>query len=246
MTRRLVLLDCVLVILVCIAGWQLRRQVGRENAREQALWNTKVAPKPAAPLAPLPTVSPLMAMSYADVAQLNLFSKDRNPQVILDPVTPPAPPPVPPFPVARGVMLWDGVPPTVVLSEKSGSPQKGYHPGDRIGEWKVVSVDSQFIALEWNGQEFKKRLDELMDKTPLVQEAPAPAPVAVQSNTPAAKNVQSLSDTGRSTGPGVDVGGGSRMCTPGDNSPAGTVSEGYKKVVSSTPFGSACRWEPVK
>jgi len=237
-------LDILLIALVCLAGWQLRREIAWENAREQALWNTRVPQKPANTPPPLTPAAPLLALTYADVAQLNLFSKDRNPKAILDPVTPPAPPPVPPFPVARGVMLWEGAPPTVVLSEKSGGPQKGYHPGDRIGEWKVVSVDKQYLALEWNGQQFKKRLDELMDRTPL-QEAPAPPPV--QSNTPApAKSGQNLGEAGKSTGPGIDVGGDTRACAPGDSAPAGTVQDGYKKVVSATPFGAACRWEKVK
>jgi len=245
MSRRLLLLDLLLIALVCLAGWQLRRETAAENAREQALWNTRVNPKGAVPLPPLAQVVPLTAMTYADVAQLNLFSVDRNPQAILDPVKPPAPPPVPPFPVARGVMLWEGAPPTVVLSEKSGGPQKGYHPGDRIGEWKVVSVDNQYLALEWNGQQFKKRLDELMDRTPLVQEAPAPQ--QTQSNSPApAKSIQNLGDSPKPGGPGVDVGGDTRMCTPGDNTPVGTVQDGYRKVSSQTPFGASCRWEKVK
>lgn len=244
MTRRLLWLDVALFALLCLAGWQLRREVAWENAREQAMWNARVTPKAASILPPLAPVAPVLATSYTEVAQLNLFSIDRNPQAIIEPTAPPSPPPVPQFPVARGVMLWDGAPPTVVLSERSGGPQKGYHPGDRIGEWKVVSVDHQFLALEWNGQQFKKRLDELMDKTPLVQEAPAPAPV--QSNTPAPKNTQSLSDAAKSTGPGIDVGGGSRMCAPGDNTPPGTIQDGMKKVVTATPFGPSCRWEQVK
>lgn len=246
MTRKVLWLDLVLIALACLSVWRFRREVAREDAREQALWNARIKPKPANLLTPLAPVAPLTALAYGDVAQLNLFSADRNPQVIIEPTAPPAPKPVPPFPVARGVMLWEGAPPTVVLSEKSGGPQKGYHPGDRIGEWRVVSVDNQYLALEWNGQQFKKRLDELMDRTPLVQEAPALTPV--QSNTPApAKGAQSLGDSStKPGGPGIDVGGDSRMCAPGDNAPVGTVQDGYRKVSTPTPFGASCRWEKVK
>ena len=33
-----------------------------------------------------------------------------------------------------------------------------------------------------------------------------------------------------------------KACVPGDNSPAGTVLNGYTKVIEATPFGNACRW----
>jgi hypothetical protein len=33
-----------------------------------------------------------------------------------------------------------------------------------------------------------------------------------------------------------------KACQPGDTSPAGTVVDGYKKIVEQTPFGPACRW----
>ena len=79
---------------------------------------------------------PLSAADFAEIATKNLFSQDRNPNVIVDPPKPPPPKPQPPFPVAHGVMLWDGFPPTIVLSEKANGPQKGYHPGDTIGPWR--------------------------------------------------------------------------------------------------------------
>jgi hypothetical protein len=42
------------------------------------------------------------------------------------------------------------------------------------------------------------------------------------------------------------IGEGSKACVPGDNSPAGTVADGYKKVIEATPFGNACRWIAIK
>lgn len=42
------------------------------------------------------------------------------------------------------------------------------------------------------------------------------------------------------------IGGGVKACVPGDDSPAGTVVDGYKKVIEATPFGTACRWIAVK
>jgi hypothetical protein len=46
--------------------------------------------------------------------------------------------------------------------------------------------------------------------------------------------------------PGADVGQGYRGCVPGDNSPAGTIVDGYRKVMSILPFGVSCGWEKVQ
>jgi hypothetical protein len=47
------------------------------------------------------------------------------------------------------------------------------------------------------------------------------------------------------TGPGADTGRGFKVCDPNDNTPAGTVVDGYRKIVNATPFGDACRWDPI-
>jgi hypothetical protein len=234
------LLDLGLVAVLALLGFELRRERVQAHAREQALLHTGAKPNSAGALSPLPKVEPLTATSYVDVASKNLFSKDRNPNVIIDPVTPPPEKPVPPFPVARGVMLWGEVPPTVVLADKAGGQQRGYHPGEKIGEWKIVSIDNSYVVFEWNGKQFKKRLDELLDRTPIMI-AEAPAQAAAGAAAPP-KPAQSLSGNAAS-GPGVDMGLGMKACVAGDNAPPGTIVDGLKKVVSDTPFGPACRWE---
>ena len=243
------LLNLALLAALCALAWQMRREWVEAHARSQAFLSVKVPQAKPPKLAPLPRVAPLAAMAYAEVAQLNLFSKDRNPQVIIDLPPPIKEKPVPAFPVARGVLLWEGTPPTVLLSMRPGGQQKGYRAGERIGDWKIVSVDNQYVVFEWDGKEFKKRIDELMDKTAMVAETAAPAAPASARNTatPAAqKSGQSLSDANKSDR-WVDVGASDmRGCKPGDDTPAGTVNDGFRKVVSTTPFGNACRWEQVK
>lgn len=263
MSGKLRLLELALVAVIGLLAWQLRREFFETRVREQALLGAHVKPAAVPDLAPLPKFTPMTAIQYAEAAAKNLFSRDRNPNVILDPVAPPKEKPVPPFPSARGVMLWPGFPPTVVLSEKPGGAQKGYHPGDTIGDWKIVSVDNQYVDFEWDGKDFKKRIDELLDKTPIVNEAAAgasapPAPSAPTAATlvSAAGSNASSADTGSQAsnsslaagqaGPGADQGGGYRGCNPGDPTPSGTVVAGLRKVVVPTPFGSSCRWEPAK
>jgi hypothetical protein len=239
-------LNLLLLAVLAMLAVQIRKEWQSAKVREQAFLHKTLNPTPARPLIPYVKPSPLMASSYAAVAQMNLFSQDRNSNVIVDPPPPVQEKPLPPFPVARGVMLWDGVPPTVVLSEKSSGPQRGYHPGDTIGEWTIVSIDNQFVTFEWNGKQFQKRLDELLDKTLVASEAPAAAsPGAAPTNlTPSVPAVQSLSP--KAAGPGLDIGGNMRGCVAGDSSPAGTIVDGMKKVVSATPFGSVCRWESAQ
>jgi hypothetical protein len=193
-------------------------------------------------LPPLDKIDPTSAATYLEIAAKNLFSPDRNPNVVVDPpkIEPEKPPP--PFPVAHGVMMWDGVPPTIVLSEKANGTQRGYHPGDTIGPWKLVALDNSYADFEWDGKAFKKRIDELIDRTPIAAPAAPAAPVAAAVPKPAA--TQNLS-TGQKSGPGLDVGAGQKACVAGDSDPDGTVIDGMKKVVVATPFGNNCHWESV-
>jgi hypothetical protein len=46
-------------------------------------------------------------------------------------------------------------------------------------------------------------------------------------------------------GPGEDTGRGFKTCNVADGNAEGTVKDGYRKVGYNTPFGQACRWEPV-
>jgi hypothetical protein len=240
---KLRILDLALLVAAALLCWQLRREWIASHARDLALLHSTLAAARVPGLAPLMTVDPVTAAEFADVATEDLFAPDRNPNVIVDPAPPPPVKPQPPFPVAHGVMLWDGVPPTIVLSEKAGGPQKGYHPGDTIGPWTIVSVDNSYADFEWDGKDFKKRLDELIDRTPIQTSAPA-APAPAQ---PPKSATQTLSSSSSShSGPGQDTGGGTKACYADDSSPDGTVVDGMKKVVNTTPFGTVCHWEAAK
>lgn len=244
MSGKIRLLDLALLVLAGLLFWRLRSEWIHSHARDLALLHSTLPFARVPGLAPLENVGAVTAADFADVATKDLFSKDRNPDVIVEAVPPPPPKPLPPFPVAHGVMLWDGVPPTIVLSEKAGGPQKGYRPGDIIGPWKIVSVDSSYADFEWDGKDFKKRIDELIDRTPVPEAAP-PASAAAKA-APAAAASKALSNSTHSGHPGQDVGAGFKACYPDDSSPDGTSVDGMKKVVNATPFGNACHWEPSK
>ncbi len=77
---------------------------------------------------------------------------------------PPPPKPMPPLPVYHGMMnIGDG--PAAILSVNATSPQMEIHPGETIGPFKLVDVNTQEIALEWDGKVIRKTVDEILDRS---------------------------------------------------------------------------------
>ena len=163
----------------------------------------------------------------------------------MDPPKPPAPPkPLPPLPAVHGVMnLGDG--PIVMMSDKPGSRHRGVHPGETIGEFKLVSVDSEELVLAFEDRTVKKRLQELIDRSQDNGPAGGGQGFAPGQGV-AASSAAPPPPPPAKPEPGGKLSEGMSQCQPGDSSPAGTVANGMRKVVSQTPFGPACRWEAIK
>ena len=238
MNRKLLILDVVLAAVAVYAGFQFRSQWIAAKAREAAVLNRKPAALPAPQFTPLPTTPAVLSAGYAEIAQKLLFDRSRNSTVVVEVPPPPPPKPMPPLPVYHGMMnIGDG--PAAILSVSATSPQMEIHPGETIGPFKLVDVTSQEIALEWDGKIIRKTVDEILDRTTrqVVADASAPAPTAPPA--PVLPVIKSA------LGPGEDTGRGYKVCQPNDNTPDDAVVDGYKKVSLRTPFGNACRWDPV-
>lgn len=246
MRRKIILLNLTLAAAILGLGWYLRSNWRQAEARRHQVvaQRTRPAPPPVAPV--LPPVAGVNSAQYADVAQKMLFSRDRNPNVVLETAPPP---PMPALPFSRGFVDFGGDP-TVLLSEKPMSPTKAYRPGDTIGEFTVLSVNREEIVFGWNGKEVKRTLAEIAARNAPAQQqaeaAPQAAAPAPQQAAPAAATTTRISGDNQ-LGPGRDMAPGSpyRMCQPGDTTPAGTVVNGLRLVKNPTPFGGFCRWEPV-
>ena len=243
MNRKVIFLNVVLAGLVVWLGWTLRAKWVEEEAHraevmKQAIRSVTV---PAPP--PAPAVARPVAAEYLEVAQRTLFTKDRNPNVVVEP--PPAappPPPVPPLPVYRGQMDL-GEP--VVFLATGPTDEKGYRKGDVVGKFKLIAFDRTNITLEWDGKNLEHKLSDLVSKDPQPQAQPqyvAPAPVAAAPVNLGGAAPKSLGNDNPALG--VDM-GGPRACVAGDNSPAGTVLSGYRKVISTGLMGQSCHWEPI-
>ncbi|MBM3812681.1 MAG: hypothetical protein FJW20_13720 [Acidimicrobiia bacterium] len=253
MSKRLAFLNLILLAGLLALGWQARERYVEADARAKALLSQKAPAPPLRPLAEQETAPPITPSEYIDVAQKLVFAPDRNPDVAIE-----AAPekPVPPFPVAHGVMDL-GAGPTVILSQKSGDPQKGYRKGDQVGPFTLASLSGQDLVLEWEGKQFPKTIAELK-----VKEKPPQEQASAASSSPTNSDLvprerrnendltpkEDLEKLQKPTGslPGIDTGGAELVCAPGDQSPPGTVMGGYRKVVTTTPFGKNCRWVPAR
>ena len=241
MNRKIVFLNVLLLALVLWLGWTLRAKWREEEAKRQEVLKQAIRGVTVPPPPPAPSVQRPVAAEYLDVAQRTLFTKDRNPNVVVEPApAPPPPPPIPPLPIYRGQMAI-GEP--VVFLATGPSDERGYHKGETVGKFKLVSFDRDNITLEWNGENLEHKLSELVAKEPqAIQQAPvaaAPAPPPAVTSLAAAKPLANDTPT-----LGVDM-GGPRACVAGDTSPAGTVLSGYKKVITQGLMGQSCHWEPV-
>ncbi len=242
MNRKLIFLNLVLAGVIVFAGVKWRESYRAEKAREAALRHAKIKPVPAPPFYPLPNDPPVMPVGYKAVALNTLFHPSRDPNEPVElPPPPPPPPPMPELPRYHGQMnLGDG--PEALLVERPGMAEKALKPGDTIGQFKLVDVNTNEITFEWtfNGAVARRTLAQLTDRTAVAAAAEArPANNAQQQAAPAQPVVKSA------LGPGEATQFGFKTCQPDDNSAEGAVVGGYRKVISQTPFGKSCRWDPV-
>lgn len=234
------------LVLACAVVWttvELRDAWRAAKAHQAATLTHAVAAPPSLPWQALPSPQAVLPAAYKDVAQRDLLDRSRDPNVPLPPPpVPPPPPPVPPLPVYHGYMNLGGGP-IAILSVTKASAHEAVHPGDAIGEFTLRSVNTVEIEFEWNGQVIHKLVAELEDNTmPAVQAVAARTAVP----TPAVTSTPLMPATPPPPGPGMETHFGVKLCNPGDTSRVGSVVDGYRKVLSPTPFGSTCYWEPAQ
>lgn len=237
MRRTLIVTNLLLVVLIVASVWLIVRRNRNAHTEQMAVLNRKLPVSVASTPTSLKMAPPAAPQVYFnDAVQKLLFAKDRNPNVVEKPKAPPPEPPVPPMPAAFGLLTFGE--PTLILSAKPGDAQRAYHKGDMVGPFKLMDFDATRVVLEWNGKSLEKPMTELaanQAKAPLQQMAEAAAP------QPAPEQPQNKPDPSKAA-PGADLGAGERACQAGDETPQGTVVDGYKKVITQTPFGAICRW----
>jgi hypothetical protein len=237
------LLNLALIALIALAATELRARRERAREREARMLGRAAAAMAAPPEAPPAELAPAQAAAYLDVAEKLLFSRDRNPNVVVEAAPQKE---MPALPVAHGVMDF-GSGPTVILSPKGGGAQKGYRAGERIGDFTLLEVSPSEVVFDWDGTPVRRALEDLIDRRAVeAAAAAAPAPTQAQPAPPAAPKENVIESPAAKEGPGVDLGAGQRGCVAGDTSPSGTIAGGYRKVIVETLFGKNCRWEKLQ
>ena len=249
MNRKMVLLNLALIGLASVLVWQVRIRWLASQGHQREVLSKSVRGKPILAPPPAPAPKTTTPAEYIDVAQRTLFARDRNPNVVVEPPpAPPPPPPMPALPFYYGQMSFGE---EVILLSLGSTEQKRYHAGDDIGPFRIVSYDRDNITFEWRGDPVERKLAELKPKE-TAQALAASTPVAAASAPAPVQNLSSISAPAQPSGAqanptlGVDMGGGFRGCAAGDNSPAGTLLNGYRKVVARNLMGTSCHWEQAK
>jgi len=242
--KKLAILNVVLVALAALAVWRIWAVHEEISARESALLGggagtREVAPPPAA-AAP----EEISAIEYIGIAEQYLFSPDRNADIEIEAT---AELPLPPLPIAHGI-LDIGSGPTAILSVPGGEGQRAYRIGESVGDFVLVEITANELALQWDGGVVRRSLSDLSPQEEQVTNTaaarrPAPPPKPPAQEKPKSTVLSNSTPTGPSD---IDMGGGVLACRPGDSSPSGTVFNGYRKLVTQTPFGNACRWVQVE
>jgi len=247
MSRKMILLNLALIALTATLIWQARKHYLEMKAHEQEVLRRAAHARPVLPPPPPQAPPPVAPAQYIDVAQRTLFSADRNPVVVVEPPKPKPEPPMPALPSYYGqIRIGD---PVIFLSIR-GPEQKRYHAGEKVGDFEIVSFDQDKITLGWNDKKIEKKLDDLKVKTEAPQQAQSAA-VAPPSPASRGAQVKLLGGSGDARAPDKTIGdtiSGTeyKACVMNDPTPAGSVVDGYKKVVTRTLMGNSCLWEKVK
>ena len=224
MNRRLVLLNVALLALAGVLVWTLRTNWLHAKARERAVLQRKVAAKAVLAPPPLPAVKTVAPAEYIDVAGKMLFSRDRNPTVVVEPPKPAPEPVMPPLPNYHGQMAIGE--PVILLSMSATGAQRSYHAGDQVGDFKLLSFDENRVAFEWKGKDVERKPEELRPKETAVQagapasgQAARAAAASARASAPAAaaapiRAVASLDHPTPVAAPASPVSGASASATP--------------------------------
>jgi len=241
--RKLLILNLALLMALVYAGVRIRGEWLAAKSRERATLQAKVASVAPPQLAPLPQTPPVLPSSYLNIADKMLFDKSRDSKVVVEPPKPPPVKPVPPMPVYHGQMdIGDG--PIVFLTTPGDAGRQSARIGDRVGPFTLVGANTAELTFEWEGQTIRKSTEELLDHS-----IPAPGPAVARPVEAAAAPAPTMPIVSKTpAGPGADIGdaSGRKRCDPNDSYPEGAVVGGWRKMVTTTPFGSPCWWEPAR
>ena len=253
MKRRLLLINALLGGILVLGGAELYKnylEAEQRYALVDEIGDPKEPPAYPAPAKP----NQVRAANYMPIVDRFLFSADRNASVIVEVEVPPEVQ-RPPLPLLTALVdLGSG--PTALMTADPDQPARWVGLNEKVGEFEFKRVDGNQVMVSWNDQEFSvTEADERLPTRSSRQKAaprksagsrpPAPRPAGTRATPPT--DLASAPGPAAVSGGGVEMGAqindSTRAVARGDNSPAGTESGGYVKVVDQTPFGPRPYWK---
>ena len=239
--REQILIIAGLIGLNILLGWFLGRSWKDYRSRTQWLHSGALAQPPATPSARLsPAGQP---QSFVEIVDRSVFSPQRGlPQSQTQEEAK-----APKLPLLFGTMnLGKGRFALMAPGDEPSTVSKRVLPGDEIGGYKLVSIGTSNVVIEWQEKKVTLDISESARRAPGVAERTASggarsAPVSTAgSRPPAARSVAPVS----SAGPRPPA---RQMATPSARPevPAGTVVGGKRAVLVPTPFGTFVNWRDV-
>jgi hypothetical protein len=237
--REQILIVFGLIGLNILLGWFLGQRWKEYRSRTQWLYSGAPAQPPAAPAARLNPAG--QAQSFVEIVDRNVFSSLRG-------VAPPQAPEeakAPKLPLLFGTMnLGNGRFAMMATGDQPSPVSKRVQPGEEIGGYKLVSIGTSNVVLEWHEK------TTTLDISDSVRQAPIQKTV---SESPRSASVTTAGSAVSSKMPGSPLVGGTGLTSPPRSAssgaspdvPPGTIVGGKRKVELQTPWGVKTVWEDV-
>jgi len=223
-----------LIALNVLLGWLL--VVRWKEYRIGTQWlSMGVAPQPP-PASAAGTNRAGQPPSFVDVVDANVFSPLRGKVPVQAQEEAKAPKP----PVLFGTMdLGSGRFALMSPGDQSPPLSKRVLPGGEIGGYKLVSIGTSNVVVEWQDKRITVEITQAASRGPSV-------PGSETARVAAGNASGSVTTVGSAPGAAKPAG----VAGPGQpgafaDVPAGTVVGGKRKVVVNTPFGPSVQWQDV-
>lgn len=243
MRRKLLLLNAALVGALILSAAELKVRYEQARGRDR-IFSALSTPKEVPEAAPPPAPRRLRQGDYLPIVRRHLLTKDRNAtiEVIIEPE---APPQQPPLPVLGGLVNFGDGP--MALMAANGDAPKWVGVGEKIGDWVLKGVDRETFSLSWSDGTVKIDQSKLAGAVERPPTAKARGAAAAAAGAPAATSASLSAEKPKGVGGKYNIGAeirpGVHRADPKDDSPEGTESDGFVKVVRRSPFGTTAWWK---
>lgn len=237
--RQLIGLYAVLIITMFLLAWRFVSEWKSANLRYGALARSRSKPA-SIYLSPAPPPQPSPAVG--DIVTKNLFSADRNNDIVQDQKAAAPPPPVP---IVFGTMNLGG---SYEALMAEGGSQRGrpafrrVKKGESISEYRVVEIEDEKVVVEFRGEkttidvyQSARTVPQIEARSapvaapPVVESGGAPVPQSAPTVQTSASAAGAASTAQSQTDPGIRV----------------TIEGNRRRMERQTPFGPQVWYENI-